>query len=56
MRNWDDWVQCEEDSEMLIYEEYMAFMEEHGGESHLKIEDRCCGDSQRQLPLTDTPF
>jgi hypothetical protein len=57
MRNWDDWVQCEEDSEMLIYEEYMAYVDgEVGEESQPKIEDRYLQDSQRELPLTDIPF
>lgn len=47
MVNWDDWIQCEEDSEMLIYEEWQRYVIE-AGESHLKIEDRSCGDSQRE--------
>lgn len=28
MVNWDDWIQCEEDSEMLIYEEYQRYIDE----------------------------
>lgn len=28
MVNWDDWIQCEEDSELLIYEEYQRYIEE----------------------------
>jgi hypothetical protein len=26
MVNWDDWIQCEEDSEMLIYEEWQRWV------------------------------
>lgn len=28
MVNWDDWIQCEEDSEMLIYEEWVRYVED----------------------------
>lgn len=28
MLKWDDWVQSEEDSELLIYEEYQKYVEE----------------------------
>jgi len=28
MVNWDDWIQCEEDSEMLIYEEWQRYVDE----------------------------
>lgn len=28
MLKWDDWVQSEEDSELLIYEEYQRYVEE----------------------------
>lgn len=47
MVNWDDWIQCEEDTEMLIYEEWQRYVIEEG-ESHPKIEDRSCADSQRE--------
>jgi hypothetical protein len=28
MSKWDDWVQPEEDSDMLIYEEYQRYVEQ----------------------------
>lgn len=28
MSKYDDWVQCEEDSELLIYEEYLRYIED----------------------------
>ena len=28
MSKWDDWIQSEEDSEMLIYEEWQRYVDE----------------------------
>ena len=52
MSKWDEYIQPEEDSEGLIYEEWQAYVELEGS-SQPKIEDRSCTDSQRELPLTD---
>lgn len=58
MLKWDDWVQCEESADLVVWEEWEAWVngELCGGESLPKNEDRCCGDSQRQNDLTDLPF
>jgi hypothetical protein len=39
MSKYDDYIQPEEDSEMLIYEEWVRYVIEQE-ESHPKIEDR----------------
>jgi hypothetical protein len=58
MSKYDDWVQPEEETEMLIAEEWVRYADWvisqlAAGESHLKEQDRICKDSQRQKPLTD---
>lgn len=58
MLKWDDWVQCEESADLVVWEEWEAWVngELCEGESLPKNEDRCCADSQRQNDLTDLPF
>ena len=58
MVKWDDWIQCEEDTEMLIWEEWVewATSQNQSEESQPKDQDGRCGDSQRQNDLTDLPF
>lgn len=54
MSKWDEWVQCEETADLVVWEEWVNYVEQ-GGVSLPKNEDRCCADSQRQ-DLTDLPF
>jgi hypothetical protein len=58
MVKWDDWIQCEEDTEMLIWEEWVEWVSSQNGreESQPKDQDGGCGDSQRECDLTDLPF
>ena len=58
MVKWDDWIQCEEDTEMLIWEEWVewATSQNQSEESQPKGQDGRCGDSQREIDLTDLPF
>ena len=58
MVKWDDWIQCEEDTEMLIWEEWVewATSQNQPEESQPKDQDGDCGDSQQQNDLTDLPF
>ena len=58
MVKWDDWIQCEEDTEMLIWEEWVewATSQNKSEESQPKDQDGDCGDSQQQNDLTDLPF
>lgn len=53
MSKWDDWIQSEENSEMLIYEEWVRYADlvlyELAREKyHPKDQDGHRGDSQRQ--------
>jgi hypothetical protein len=52
MVKWDDWIQCEEDTEMLIWEEWVS-SQNQSEKSQPKGQDGDCGDSQRQDDLTD---
>lgn len=58
MVKWDDWVQCEETADLVVWEEWEEY--KRGAkceEMYLpKNEDRACGDSQPTLDLTDLPF
>ncbi len=58
MVKWDEWIQCEETADMVVWEEWVAWAngELCEGVSLPKNEDRCCPDSQRQDDLTDLPF
>jgi hypothetical protein len=58
MVKWDDWIQCEEDTEMLIWEEWVewATSQNQSEESQPKGQDGACGGSQRECDLTDLPF
>ena len=55
MSKWDEWVHCEETADLVVWEEWVNYVEQ-GGVSLPKNEDRCCGDSQREYDLTDLPF
>jgi hypothetical protein len=58
MVKWNDWIQCEEDTEMLIWEEWVEWVssQNQSEKSQPKGQDGDCGDSQRQDDLTDLPF
>ena len=58
MSKYDEWIQCEETADLVVWEEWVAWAngEISREKSHLKIEDRCCADSQQQIDLTDLPF
>ena len=54
-----EYIQDEnETSDWLVYAEYVEWVmrQNRMGMSQPKIEDRRCGDSQRQNDLTDLPF
>lgn len=50
MSKWDEWVHCEEDADLVVWEEWEEYkrLVNCGGVSLPKNEDRCCADSQRQ--------
>ena len=50
MSKWDECVHCEEDADLVVWEEWEEYkrLVNCGGESLPKNEDRCCPDSQRQ--------
>lgn len=50
MSKWDECVHCEEDADLVVWEEWEEYkrLVICGGESLPKNEDRCCPDSQRQ--------
>lgn len=58
MVRWDEWVQCEETAELVIWEEWEEYKRQVKceGLSFPKNEDHFAGDSQSPLPLTDLPF
>lgn len=54
MSKYDDWIQCEETIDLVVWEEWVEWV--GGGMSLPKNEDRACGDSQPPVDLTDLPF
>ena len=58
MSKWDEWVQCEETADLVVWEEWAAWAngEISRGLSFPKNEDGSCGSSQREDDLTDLPF
>ena len=57
MSKWDDWVQPEEDSDMLIYEEYQRYVEQVHWELEAEWEEwvRCvrCTDQSGDVSPND---
>jgi len=47
MSIWDECVHCDETADLVVWEEWVNYVEQ-GGLSLPKNEDRSCGDSQRQ--------
>jgi hypothetical protein len=55
MSKWDECVHCEEDADLVVWEEWEEYkrLVNCGGVYLPKNEDRCCADSQRQRLLTN---
>lgn len=58
MVKWDDWIQCEETADLIVWEEWEEYKRQVNCERVYlpKNEDRVCGDSQPPVDLTDLPF